>query len=285
MDYAKFLAGIFAICACQPAHAQHYVNRVEHQPSYTVERRDVRIPSQYENDSIYREVDERDILEVEGYDKYIVRRPRYHYYNKTSAQPVQYIEVLHESDFPMEIRPYVGLNAGITNWKFGDDLKDEDLDDNAFAFSGALGLRLGNHFGFEAFYEKSGQSSKNFKGWITDYNRAEIDVNIDYAAYGLDLMGYIPINNQLEFIITGGIAQYDFEGDAKITVYNSTMSNSVSAKEKYKEDTLGYRFGVGMLYNVTDHWGVIGTARFIKMQDDDVLKNMLELSAGVRYTF
>ena len=55
--------------------------------------------------------------------------------------------------------------------------------------------------------------------------------------------------------------------------------------EKDSQNTTGIRIGLGAQYNVTDNVALRAMARYVKLSDDDVIKNMVEMSLGLRYMF
>ena len=57
--------------------------------------------------------------------------------------------------------------------------------------------------------------------------------------------------------------------------------------DKYNEDNLGFRFGVGAQYRINNHWSLNLTGRYVKIDNgsEDVVEDLGELSLGVKYSF
>lgn len=179
--------------------------------------------------------------------------PRY------QQQPQYYSQ---QQNYNYGIRPYIGLDyvysMSDTDDINGIDIVEEDL--NAFAVS--LGLKFNQYVGLEAFYQQSEEGEKTVLGIIkTEYK---------YKAYGLDLVGYLPVNPQFDLLGTVGLGYYDID---------------VTAKDSgFSDDGFGWRVGVGGQFNITDNWGIRVMARYAD-PDIEGLKNMVDISAGIRYTF
>lgn len=168
-----------------------------------------------------------------------------------------------------EIKPYVGLDyvrsmADIDKEK-GITLAEEDL--NAFAVS--AGAKINKNFGVEAFYQQSEEGEKKFSnGKTTD----------EYKAYGVDLIGYLPVGSDEKLELLGSIGAGYYDADVKLNVYNPP------AQANADDQGLGLRFGVGAQYNFTQNWGARVMARYVDT-DIDGMDNMVDLTAGIRYTF
>lgn len=178
-------------------------------------------------------------------------------------QPQYYSQ---QKNYNYGIRPYIGLDyvysMSDTDDINGIDIVEEDL--NAFAVS--LGLKFNQYVGLEAFYQQSEEGEKTVPGIIkTEYK---------YKAYGLDLVGYLPVNPQFDLLGTVGLGYYDAELSAKADIEEGSDS----------DDGFGWRVGVGGQFNITDNWGIRVMARYAD-PDIEGLKNMVDISAGIRYTF
>lgn len=164
------------------------------------------------------------------------------------------------------IRPYIGLDyvysmSDIDDYD-GINVLEEDL--NAFAVS--LGLKFNRYVGLETFYQQSEEGEKTVLGVVRTEDK--------YKAYGLDLVGYLPVAHQFDFLGTVGVGYYDVDVTAK--AYGMEVSGS--------DDGFGWRIGAGGQFNITNNWGIRVMARYV---DPDVegLNNMVDISAGIRYTF
>lgn len=186
-------------------------------------------------------------------------------------QPQYYSQ---QKNYNYGIRPYIGLDyvysmsdTDISNV----DLLEEDL--NAFAVS--MGIKFNQYVGLEAFYQQSEEGKKTTSNLIINGQRVdELEVKYKYKAYGLDLIGYLPLNPQFDLLGTVGLGYYDAELSTKADIGEGNVS----------DDGFGWRVGVGGQFNITDNWGIRVMARYVD-PDIEGLKNMVDISAGIRYTF
>ena len=133
---------------------------------------------------------------------------------------------------------------------------------------GAAGLRIGRNWGVEVFYQTSNTAKKTADDeWRTEG---------DYTAYGVDALGFLPLNDQLELVAAAGVGKYEFDVKLKYSDGIHEFSGS--------DDNVGYRFGAGAQYNITGHWALRGMVRYVVL-DSEYIDDMLEFSLGMRYTF
>lgn len=162
-----------------------------------------------------------------------------------------------------EAKSYIGVDYIYDKADFKKDAKS--LDDGYNSASVNAGVRV-EDFGAEAFYQHSGERK-------THLSAAEGgEHKFKFQAYGLDLFGYAPIgmNEDFDLLASIGIANYD--------------TKHKNEKGKESKGRIGYRFGVGAQYNLTENFSVrvMGRYNYIGMRNLDSFK---ELTAGVRYSF
>lgn len=171
-----------------------------------------------------------------------------------------------------EIKPYVGLDyvysmADIDKVD-GYQLFEEDVD----AFAVSAGAKLHENFGVEAFYQQSGE------GKNTDTIAGISGVSkFEYKAYGLDVIGYLPVTQKLELLGSLGVGYYDVDAKLKITA-------PVEGHSSTSDDGWAWRIGAGAQYNFTENWGARVMARYADL-DIDGIDNIVDLTAGIRYSF
>lgn len=269
------LAGIFTVLAYNNAQARYY----EENGYYYEEK------PRYERQVRYREE-----------PKYARQEP-VRYRRLSNEEVREYEERQLTNTASSTIRPYIGVDIATTKMKFGKNewMKDDDEDDNeidAFeksnkAFSLIAGVKFNQHFGLEAFYQKSGKETKNiYEDEGEDWSEKQ-KTELSYAAYGIDAIGYMPVTQEVELLASLGFAQYDFK-----TKFIDNYSE-IEDGEKYSEnevdnkdfDSLGIRIGIGAQYNINEHFALRAMARYIKMDDDEYIKSLTELSLGLRYMF
>lgn len=261
------LTGLWAVLTFNSAHANGYY--YENDGYYNESPR-------YERRTNYQQPRYRDVEYVR------TESPRYRRVTNAEARRYQERQIYRDEE-PMinRIRPYIGLDIAAQKMKFGDkdeymkDDEDKFYKDSSKSISGVIGARINQNFGIEAYYQKSSEEEKTFDlGGGEKYKGT-----LSFASYGVDFIGHLPIQQEFELLAALGLGQYDFETEDKYT------GIGYSDKESKDFDSLGVRLGIGAQYNITDHFALRGMVRYVKMTDDDYIKNLIEASLGVRYMF
>ncbi len=161
-----------------------------------------------------------------------------------------------------EFDPYIGLNYNYT---------DADADHQSPKYNSLsvnVGTDYNQYFGTELFYQYSDEEKKNIN---------LIDNKTSFQAYGLDLMGYLPLGcDQVYSLIgTAGVGEYIF--DRKFSGINSPSD--------YDDHGIGYRFGAGLQYKIDDKFTVRGLVRYVNLNGIDDYNDMWEYTAGIKYNF
>ena len=159
----------------------------------------------------------------------------------------------------LEFRPYVGAQYNVTSHS----IKNVHTNMDMHSYSVFVGTDYNRYFGTEVFYQNSNKWHKVIGG-----NK----VKADFAAYGLDAYGYLPLgcDRVWSLLGTAGIASYKYDYDDGV---------------KGDDHGLGYRLGAGMQYNITNTIAVRGLARYIWADKLDGFDHMMEYSLGVKYSF
>ncbi len=175
----------------------------------------------------------------------------------------------------VEFKPYMGLDYVYSDAGMKDNA-DVVYETKYNSFKFDLGAKLNKNFGLEVFYQQSGEEDK--KHATASILGANAEISTEFKAYGVDVIGYLPLTDKLEGLGSVGFAKYDFEAE-----YNLIGV----AKEKQDEDNVGIRLGLGLQYNLTDNVAVNGMARYVKIDDSDsdVVEDITEFSIGARYSF
>lgn len=175
----------------------------------------------------------------------------------------------HAAD--IEFNPYVGLDYAYSDIDMKSGM-DELVETKYNSFKLDLGAKLHKNFGLEAFYQQSGEESKSVMDWEGDI----LKTKTKFKAYGVDVIGYLPVVEQIELLGSVGVAQYKFDAKYGGDYYGND-----------DEDNLALRLGIGAQYNIDEHFSINGMAHYIQLDDssDDAVKDMTEFSVGVRYAF
>lgn len=232
----------------------------------------------YEEDGYYYKEQPRYVRRVEyvedrGYKR---EQPRYKRISQSEAkqviEPKYRQNTYREYDEPNKVRPYIGIDIAASKLEFAESGYEDLMEDGHNSLSLVVGAKFNKNFGVEAFIQQSSEEEKKDSYWGDSEKTS-------YSALGLDFIGYMPVNQELELLASLGLAQYNFNETYE---YDDGL---YSEWEKSSLNTVGIRLGVGAQYNITDHVSLRAMARYVKMNDDDIIKNMTEFSLGLRYMF
>ncbi len=164
------------------------------------------------------------------------------------------------------LNPTLGFGYALTDAGFQNDI--DLLAENTYhtAFVSA-GIRPTDRFGAELFY----QHAKNETTQI-----GTLKTKTGFQAVGIDALGFYPLTQKTELMGALGVGYYQFEADL-----------SGAANLSADEDNLGWRFGVGADYRLTDKWSCRGMLRYVKLNtsSNDAVDDITEMSIGVYYHF
>ncbi len=139
-----------------------------------------------------------------------------------------------------------------------------------------IGYNFNESLGIEAFYQTSNtQKDKYFGVWNSLDSLAS---ETSFQAYGADLMAYIEGTDKVDWLLSAGVAQYQYE-----TKYKYQYLGRVN-KLTVDDDGLGVRLGAGIQINFDRYVSLRAMYRYIFM-DLDGIKHSQELLVGVRIGF
>ncbi len=164
-------------------------------------------------------------------------------------------------DWEREFRPYIGLDYVYSHADYKDLVREPKKSYNSGAVN--VGTWITHYASLEAFFQQSAETKS--------FDKTEYRVKTEFYAYGLDAYGYLPIGcNGLNLLGSLGMANYNM-------------------KAKYKtgnidKQRLGYRAGIGAQYDFNENFSarVVGRYSYIGAKH---LDNLMEVTAGIRYTF
>lgn len=161
----------------------------------------------------------------------------------------------------------------------------DDQDNLAFV----AGARVSKYFGLEAFYLSSyddNTSTQIDRKILNNTNYYLLnDFTTSYTAYGVDLIGYLPVNPYFDFLASLGIAQYNFDNTANFAIYNLDSSKLVEVVSKdFSEDKVAWRAALGGQLNIADGIALRAMYRYISI-GGDYIDDISEVSLGVRFLF
>lgn len=139
------------------------------------------------------------------------------------------------------------------------------------------GYNFSENFGIEAFYQASGTHDKIYDS-IVSIN-SQLSAETSYQAYGLDMIAYIRSTDKVDWLLSVGLAQYNYK--TKFKYY--TGGHEVK-KQTEKNDEIGVRLGVGFQINFDDYVSFRAMYRYI-FADIPGIDKMQEFVVGVRIGF
>lgn len=164
-----------------------------------------------------------------------------------------------------EYTPYVGLDYTYST------IRTKGADGFRPDYHGAsvnAGVNYNKFFGTELFYQRTGKDNKHWEDGTKEKSHLQ--------AYGLDLMGYLPLYGceaQLSLVGTVGVGIYDYKYKITPTEKSST------------DNGIGYRYGLGLQYKFNDHVSVRGLARRVEIDKIQGVDRIMEYVLGARYSF
>ena len=163
------------------------------------------------------------------------------------------------------VNPYIGLDYVYSDANIKKEYKVKK-DYNSGAVN--IGTMLSDYASIEAFFQQSGEGTSKVSG-VEKYKSK-------FYAYGLDAYGYLPIGcDGFNLLGSVGIANYNMEVKDKSAIRHNS---------KYDKDRTGYRIGLGAQYDFNEHFAARVMARYSYV-GAKAMKDLKELTAGVRYTF
>jgi opacity protein-like surface antigen len=301
------LAGVMSLLISSPAQAERYYRGDD--GYYYVESVNQPKVQYVDEDELYKQ-------DRAHYSKpkYTRSSTKYERVNAETARQYQEKRTYKEDYSVNKIRPYIGFDLGRTYAKFTDtdaEFSDEynevdnryglynegvekDWKDKNSFISGVVGLQVNKNFGFEVFYQQSDTARKKSSNAfnLTEFTLQTTKQNTSwqYSAYGVDFLGYLPVNQDFELLASLGLAQYNFKAKQRVSnfFYNTSIGAGLlvnSEDEKISDDSLGCRLGLGVQYNINQHLALRAMARYIKMNDDENIRRLTEISLGLRYMF
>jgi len=158
------------------------------------------------------------------------------------------------------VRPYIGADYIYSHAKQGAYASEAKRDYNSWAVN--AGMDITQYASLEGFFQQAFDRENH-----TDDGK----VTSEFYAWGLDMYGRMPVMcSGFNLLASVGLADYN----VKYTI------------EGYGNDKqrVGYRGGVGFSYDFTEHMSfrMMGRYSYVGMAS---LDNLMEVTAGLRYTF
>lgn len=174
-----------------------------------------------------------------------------------------------------------------------------DVFDDQDTIGIVIGTRPHPNIGIEAFYNRTYKDNENIQ-----YDRKSVAGGTDpsavyhvmnsyttkYQAFGVDIIGYLPVTNFMDFVAMVGLGKYYFDNEVTHE-FAEVLGGSGSGvpyidklTSDFSEDTLAWRVGGGISFNIGRGVVIRGTYRYIAI-NSDTIKNLQEFSLGLMFVF
>lgn len=175
--------------------------------------------------------------------------------------------------------------------------------DQALADQDNIGIVIGTrphpNFGIELFYNRSFDDNETIS---VDFNALGTNAGdpyglhhlvntyvTKYQAFGMDVLGYLPITDFFDFVAFVGLGQYYFDNEVRhdqAYVDGGIVGNPYvqGLSSDFSEDKLAWRVGLGAQINIGRGLVLRSLYRYIHV-NSELIKNMQEFSVGVQFVF
>lgn len=155
-------------------------------------------------------------------------------------------------------RPYVGIDVSF------DKAKTTSVRPGYYGAAVNLGTTYNPYFGTEIFYQQTASRTQTLIAG-TKYKTS-------FLAYGLDTIATYPVYSKFDVNLSLGVASYLFKERIVGGSHNS-------------DEGIGFRFGAGAVYHLTNSLAVRFNARYINFNKISNLDHAAEYTLGARYYF
>ena len=173
------------------------------------------------------------------------------------------------------VSPYVGADYNYSSLNFGRESEDFYAD-NFNSLGVVAGVKLLSFLSVEGFYQQSENKDNTVRNHFVEGD--EFSTKLKLKSYGVDLVGDVLNLGIVEILSSVGYGYYDAD------VTNTVNINGVGGLRSFNEEGNGLRLGIGGQINPLPSLGIRAMFRYT-VTDMDAVKNMKEVTVGVRYYF
>ena len=173
------------------------------------------------------------------------------------------------------VSPYVGADYNYSSLNFGRESEDFYAD-NFNSLGVVAGVKLLSFLSVEGFYQQSENKDNTVRNHFVEGD--EFSTKLKLKSYGVDLVGDVLNLGIVEILSSVGYGYYDAD------VTNAVNINGVGGRRSFNEEGNGLRLGIGGQINPLPSLGIRAMFRYT-VTDMDAVKNMKEVTVGVRYYF
>ena len=169
------------------------------------------------------------------------------------------------------VSPYVGADYNYSSLNFGRESEDFYAD-NFNSLGVVAGVKLLSFLSVEGFYQQSENKDNTVRNHFVEGD--EFSTKLKLKSYGVDLVGDVLNLGIVEILSSVGYGYYDAD-----------VTNTVNINRRsFNEEGNGLRLGIGGQINPLPSLGIRAMFRYT-VTDMDAVKNMKEVTVGVRYYF
>lgn len=173
------------------------------------------------------------------------------------------------------VSPYVGADYNYSSLNFGRESEDFYAD-NFNSLGVVAGVKLLSFLSVEGFYQQSENKDNTVRNYFVQGD--EFSTKLKLKSYGIDLVSDVLNLGIVEILSSVGYGYYDAD------VTNTVNINGVGGRRSFNEEGNGLRLGIGGQINPLPSLGIRAMFRYT-MTDMDAVKNMKEVTVGIRYYF
>ena len=173
------------------------------------------------------------------------------------------------------VSPYVGADYNYSSLNFGRESEDFYAD-NFNSLGVVAGVKLLSFLSVEGFYQQSENKDNTVRNLFVEGD--EFSTKLKLKSYGVDLVGDVLNLGIVEILSSVGYGYYDAD------VTNTVNINGVGGRRSFNEEGNGLRLGIGGQINPLPSLGIRAMFRYT-VTNMDAVKNMKEVTVGVRYYF
>lgn len=173
------------------------------------------------------------------------------------------------------VSPYVGADYNYSSLNFGRESEDFYAD-NFNSLGVVAGVKLLSFLSVEGFYQQSENKDNTVRNHFVEGD--EFSTKLKLKSYGVDLVGDVLNLGIVEILSSVGYGYYDAD------VTNTVNINGVGGRRSFNEEGNGLRLGIGGQINPLPSLGIRAMFRYT-VTDMDAVKNMKDVTVGVRYYF
>ena len=173
------------------------------------------------------------------------------------------------------VSPYVGADYNYSSLNFGRESEDFYAD-NFNSLGVVAGVKLLSFLSVEGFYQQSENKDNTVRNHFVEGD--EFSTKLKLKSYGVDLVGDVLNLGIVEILSSVGYGYYDAD------VTNTVNINGVGVRRSFNEVGIGFRLGIGGQINPLPSLVIRAMFRYT-VTDMDAVKNMKEVTVGVRYYF